>query len=86
MFPFFTILVIHLIREAGRSVPRRCLSMARTWCKGARCDMITYWLAQLESSAFNVIHFVQIARYEQAARLTIVPAPHTTIHVFLAFR
>lgn len=48
--------------------------------------MITYWLPQLESSAFNVIYFVQTARYEQAARLTIVPAPDITIRVFMAFR
>ncbi len=51
-----------------------------------RCDMVTYWLPRLESSPFNVIYFVETARYEQAARLTIVPAPDVTIRVFMAFR
>ena len=51
-----------------------------------RCDMITYWLPQLESSPFNAIYFVQTALYEKAARLTIVPAPDVTIRVFMAFR
>eukprot|EP00752_Nemacystus_decipiens_P004030 g3691.t1 len=45
-----------------------------------RCDMVTYWLPQLESSPFNV------GRYEKAARLTIAPAPDVTIRVFMAFR
>ena len=40
-----------------------------------RCDMITYWLPQLESSPFNVIYFVQTALYEKAPRLTVVPTP-----------
>ena len=51
-----------------------------------RCDMITYWLPQLQSSPFNAIYFVQTALYEKAARLTIVPAPDVTIRVFMAFR
>ncbi|CAM9486459.1 unnamed protein product, partial [Hapterophycus canaliculatus] len=51
-----------------------------------RCDMVTYWLPQLESSPFNVIFFVQTVRYEQVARLTIVPAPDVMIRVFMAFR
>ncbi|CAM9767413.1 unnamed protein product [Ectocarpus fasciculatus] len=51
-----------------------------------RCDMVTCWLPKLESSRFNVIYFVEVERYEQAARLTIVPTPDVTIRVFLAFR
>ncbi|CBJ27129.1 conserved unknown protein [Ectocarpus siliculosus] len=51
-----------------------------------RCDMVTCWLPQLESSRFNVIYFVEVERYEQAARLTIVPTPDVTIRVFMAFR
>eukprot|EP00752_Nemacystus_decipiens_P004028 g3689.t1 len=51
-----------------------------------RCDMVTYWLPQLESSPFNVIYFVDVKRYEKAARLTIAPAPDVTIRVFMAFR
>ncbi|CAN0133014.1 unnamed protein product [Ectocarpus sp. 13 AM-2016] len=51
-----------------------------------RCDMVTYWLPQLESSAFNVIYFVDVERYEKTARLSIAPAPDVTIRVFMAFR
>ena len=51
-----------------------------------RCDMVTYWLPQLESSPFNIIYFVETARYEQSARLSIVPEPDVTIRVFMAFR
>lgn len=51
-----------------------------------RCDMITYWLPQLELSPFNEIFFVHTVRYEQAARLTIFPAPDVTIRIFMAFR
>ncbi|CAM9229090.1 unnamed protein product [Ectocarpus fasciculatus] len=51
-----------------------------------RCDMVTYWLPQLESSAFNIIYFVDVERYEKTARLTIAPAPDVTIRVFMAFR
>ncbi|CAM9723105.1 unnamed protein product [Ectocarpus sp. 8 AP-2014] len=51
-----------------------------------RCDMVTYWLPQLESSPFSVIYFVDVERYEKAARLTIAPAPDVTIGVFMAFR
>ena len=51
-----------------------------------RCDMVTYWLPQLEASNFNTIYFVRTVLYEQAARLTIVPAPDVTIRVFMAFR
>ncbi|CAM9830566.1 unnamed protein product, partial [Ectocarpus fasciculatus] len=51
-----------------------------------RCDMVTYWLPQLESSAFNIIYFVDVERYEKAAHLTIAPAPDVMIRVFMAFR
>ncbi|CAM9645600.1 unnamed protein product, partial [Ectocarpus sp. 12 AP-2014] len=51
-----------------------------------RCDMVTYWLPQLESSPFNVIYFVDVNRYEKAARLTIAPAPDVMIRIFMAFR
>ncbi|CAN0083143.1 unnamed protein product [Ectocarpus sp. 6 AP-2014] len=51
-----------------------------------RCDMVTYWLPLLEPSAFNVIYFVNVERFEKAARLTIAPAPDVTIRVFMAFR
>ncbi|CAM9964639.1 unnamed protein product [Sphacelaria rigidula] len=51
-----------------------------------RCDMVTYWLPQLEASNFSAIYFVRTALYEQAARLTIVPPPDVTIRVFMAFR
>ncbi|CAM9561094.1 unnamed protein product [Ectocarpus sp. 12 AP-2014] len=51
-----------------------------------RCDMVTYWLPQLESSPFNVIYFVDVKRYEKVARLTIAPAPDITIRIFMAFR
>ncbi|CAM9611808.1 unnamed protein product, partial [Ectocarpus sp. 4 AP-2014] len=43
-----------------------------------RCDMVTYWLPQLESSAFNVTSFVDVERYKKATRLTIAPAPRTS--------
>eukprot|EP00903_Cladosiphon_okamuranus_P006595 g6442.t1 len=40
----------------------------------------------LEPSPFNVIYFVNVERYEKAARLTIVPASDVPIRVFMAFR
>lgn len=51
-----------------------------------RCDMITYWLLQLEASPFNVIYFVGVQRYAKAAKLDIVPSPNVVIRVFMAFR
>lgn len=51
-----------------------------------RCDMITYWLAQLEAYPFTAIYFVDVQRYAQAAKLSIVPAPDVIIRVFMAFR
>lgn len=51
-----------------------------------RCDMVTYWLLQLESYPFNVIYFVDRERYAQAAKLDIVPTPDVVIRVFMVFR
>ena len=51
-----------------------------------RCDMITYWLLQLEAYPFNAIYFVDVQRYAQAAKLTISPAPDVLIRVFMTFR
>eukprot|EP00903_Cladosiphon_okamuranus_P013211 g12323.t1 len=51
-----------------------------------RCDMVTYWLPQLESSPFNVICLVHVERHEKAARPTITPALDVTIRIFMAFR
>ncbi|CAM9166662.1 unnamed protein product, partial [Sphacelaria rigidula] len=51
-----------------------------------RCDMVTYWLLQLEAYPFNAIYFVDVQRYSQAAKLTIAPAPDVLIRVFMAFR
>lgn len=48
--------------------------------------MITYWLPQLEFYSFNAIYFVDMGRYENAARLSINPAPDVIIRVFMAFR
>lgn len=51
-----------------------------------RCDMITYWLAELLARPFNVIYFVDQQHYEKAARLDISPSPDVTIRVFMVFR
>ncbi|CAN0412273.1 unnamed protein product [Ascophyllum nodosum] len=51
-----------------------------------RCDMITFWLPQLEAYPFYVIYFVDVQRYEQTAKLEIFPAPDVVIRVFMAFR
>lgn len=51
-----------------------------------RCDMITYWLLQLEAYPFNVIYFVDVQRYAQVAKLDITPVPDVIIRVFMVFR
>ncbi|CAN0006908.1 unnamed protein product [Ascophyllum nodosum] len=51
-----------------------------------RCDMITYWLPQLEAYPFNVIYFVDVQHYGQTAKLQIFPGPDVVIRVFMAFR
>lgn len=50
-----------------------------------RCDMITYWLAQLLARPFNVIYFVEQQHYQEAAGLDISPSPDVIIRVFMVF-
>lgn len=47
-------------------------------------EFIVYWLPQLEANAYNVICFQDTA-YTDAAKLTVLPQPDTTIRVFMAF-
>ena len=47
-------------------------------------EFIVYWLPQLEANAYNVICF-QGTAYTDAARLTVLPQPDTTIRVFMTF-
>ena len=51
-----------------------------------RCDMITYWLMQLEASPFNAIQFVDTQYYARSAELDITPSPDVVIRVFMVFR
>lgn len=50
------------------------------------CDMMTYWLLQLEAYPFNALYFADVPRYAKAAGLRIVPSPDVVIRVLMAFR
>lgn len=51
-----------------------------------RCDMITYWLMELEAYPFNAIQFVDYQHYARSAKLDITPSPDVVIRVFMVFR
>ncbi|MGH1335467.1 MAG: hypothetical protein ACRBFS_05010 [Aureispira sp.] len=48
-------------------------------------DFITYWLPELESSPYNLIHFSTTA-YQKQAPLVITPQPETIIRVFMVYQ
>ena len=48
-------------------------------------EFIVYWLPQMEKNPYNIISF-QEARYEEAAKLDIAPAPDTVIRVFMTWK
>ena len=48
-------------------------------------EFLIYWLPQMEGSPYNLIAFQDTA-YTDHARLTVSPAPDTTLRVFMAFR
>jgi hypothetical protein len=47
-------------------------------------EFIVYWLPRMEDNAWNLISF-QGAAYTDSARLTVSPAPDTTIRVFMVW-
>ena len=47
-------------------------------------DFITYWLPRMQGNAYNLISF-QGGAYEDAACLSVDPAPDTVIRVFMAW-
>lgn len=48
-------------------------------------EMIVYWLPRMQDNPYNLIAF-QSERYEETARLTVVPAPNSALRVFMAYR
>ncbi len=48
-------------------------------------EFIVYWLPQMEVNEYNLISF-QFENYEEAARLTVIPAPDTSIRVFMSWK
>ncbi|MFK7798625.1 MAG: hypothetical protein AB8E82_14330 [Aureispira sp.] len=48
-------------------------------------DFITYWLPELESNPYNLIHFATTA-YEEQAPLSIQPQPTSVIRVFMVYQ
>jgi len=51
-----------------------------------RCDMITYWLAELKSSNFMKIGFMDEKFYEESFPLEIIPTPKNILRVFMVFQ
>lgn len=52
--------------------------------KAEATEFTSYWLPQMEKNPYNIISF-QEKTYTENAKLTIVPAPDTTIRVFMAW-
>ncbi|MCH2045573.1 MAG: hypothetical protein MK212_15760 [Saprospiraceae bacterium] len=48
-------------------------------------EFINYWLPELESNPYNLIHFAQ-KEYTDQAPLFITPQPETTIRVFMVYQ
>ncbi len=48
-------------------------------------DFITYWLPELESNPYNLIHFSGAA-YQAQAALHITPQPETLLRVFMVYQ
>lgn len=48
-------------------------------------EFIVYWLPLMEDNAYNLISF-QADTYTDIARLSVEPAPDTTIRVFMAWK
>ncbi|KZV87639.1 hypothetical protein EXIGLDRAFT_620390, partial [Exidia glandulosa HHB12029] len=52
----------------------------------ARTSFITYWLPALEKHDTIALRFLPQAEYEQAAKLSVAPAPDVVTRVFMLFR
>ncbi|TCD66903.1 hypothetical protein EIP91_000742 [Steccherinum ochraceum] len=52
----------------------------------ARSDFITYWLPSLLKHEYVALRFVPQESYEQAAPLTVSPAPDVVVRVFMIFQ
>jgi len=50
-----------------------------------RCDMITYWLAELKASEFVKIGFLDEKLYNQYFPLEVTPLPKNMLRVFMLF-
>lgn len=50
-----------------------------------RNDFITFWLPELESNPYNMIHFMQDT-YDDLARLNVNPEPDSLIRVFMVYQ
>ena len=48
-------------------------------------EFIVFWLPMMEQNPFNLISF-QTQAYTEAAELTVIPAPDTTIRVFMTWQ
>lgn len=48
-------------------------------------DFITYWLPELESNPYNLIHFATTA-YEEQAPMSIHPQPTSIIRIFMVYQ
>lgn len=48
-------------------------------------DFITYWTPELARNPYNLIHF-STEQYEQAAPLTVTPAPDTVLRVHMVYK
>lgn len=48
-------------------------------------DFIVYWLPQMQSNKYNLIHFAE-EEYEKLAQLSINPKPDSILRVFMVYR
>lgn len=76
----------HLVpgADAAPFLERACADYA---LRDEECtDLITYWLPALAANPYNLVEFVDEARYGAYARLQIDPAPDALIRLFIIFR
>jgi len=49
-------------------------------------DFITYWVPQMQDSAYNLLTFTSLAEYAQVAKLQISPSPDSVLRLHMAWK